>query len=432
MAYTQKEVIEYVKENDVKFICLAFCDIFGTQKNISIMPDELSVAFQNGISFDASAIRGFTSVEKSDLFLFPDPNTLCTLPWKSQFERVIRLFCDIKNPDGTAYIGDSRYLLKQAMDRAEKAGYICQIGPECEFYLFKTDEDANPTDVPYDNGGYFDIAPLDKCENIRREICICLEEMGIFPETSHHEQGPGQNEVDFRYGSPLTAADNMISFKSAVKAIASRNGLFASFMPKPLFQKSGSGFHVNLSLLKDGKNLFTDIGQSDSASAHFMAGVLDKIADMTATLNPLVNSYARLGDSEAPMAISWSHQNRSQLIRIPAAIDSLARMELRSPDPTANPYLVLALIIHAGLDGIEQGLVLPAPISENIYTLSETGKRLPMLPSNLNQALSLMENSAFIKQYLPAQTIQKYIALKRAEWEEAKNSTDSQMYFTLQ
>lgn len=432
MAYTPQEVIEYVNENHVKFICLAFCDIFGTQKNISIMPDELYDAFFDGVSFDASSIAGFCDVEHSDLLLFPDPNTLCTLPWKSQFDRVIRLFCDIKNPDGTPFIGDSRLLLKKAELRAKDMGYRLRFGPECEFYLFKTDEDAEPTDIPYDHGSYLDIAPLDKCENIRREICICLEEMGIHPETSHHEQGPGQNEIDFRYSSPQIAADNMITFKSVVKAIAARNGLFASFMPKPLYEESGSGFHVNISLMKNNENLFHSILEKGSIASCFMAGILDKINVITAIANPLTNSYARLGKCEAPKTISWSPQNRSQLIRIPAASMDGARMELRSPDPAANPYLLFSFIIHAGLDGIEKHLSLPEPVSQNMYDTSKDHSSVPSLPQHLEAALSLMEQSEFIDQYLPSAVKEKYIALKRAEWDKAKTYTDQQLYFAVQ
>ena len=431
MAYTPQEVMEYVNENHVKFICLAFCDIFGTQKNISIMPDELYDAFSNGVSFDASSIAGFTGVENSDLLLFPDPNTLCTLPWKSQFDRVIRLFCDIKTPDGTPFIGDSRLLLKEAEQRAKDMGYRCRFGPECEFYLFKTDEDNEPTDIPYDRGSYLDIAPLDKCENIRREICICLEEMGIHPETSHHEQGPGQNEIDFRYNSPLTAADNMIAFKSVVKAIAARSGLFASFMPKPMYEESGCGFHVNISLMQGETNLFASVLEEGSVASHFMAGILAKIADITAIANPLTNSYARLGKFEAPKTISWSPQNRSQLIRIPAANENGARMELRSPDPASNPYLLFALILHAGLDGIESNMLLPPSMSANMYH-AESAKEVAFLPSHLKEALDQMENSEFIKRYLPESVRQKYIALKRAEWEKSKTYTDRQLYFAVQ
>jgi len=433
-----KEVLQFVKENDVKFIRLAFCDILGMQKNISIMPDELDRAFEAGISFDASAISGFMNVEKSDLFLFPDPSTLNILPWRPQQGRVVRFFCDIKRPDGRDFEGNTRNILKQAIQRAESMGYVCKIGSECEFYLFETDEKGNPTDIPYDNGGYLDIAPLDKCENVRREICLTLEQMGIKPESSHHEQGPGQNEIDFRYSDALTAADNFITFKSVVKAIASINGLFASFMPKPIADKSGNGLHINLSLSKNGFNIFNKDNNGCSSDANsFIAGVLDKILDITAFANPLTNSYARFGSFEAPKYVSWSHQNRSQLVRIPAARGEYARMELRSPDPACNPYLTFALIIHAGLDGIERKLSLPDPIDFNLYEADSLMlENIKALPENLKQALDITLNSDFIKSVLNEEILKKYAEIKLTEWDKYsrgnnKEDVDKQMYFRI-
>jgi glutamine synthetase len=433
-----KEVLQFVKENDVKFIRLAFCDLLGAQKNISIMPDELDRAFETGISFDASAISGFMNVEKSDLFLYPDPGTLSILPWRPQQGRVVRFFCDIKHPDKRDFEGNTRNILRQAIQRAEKMGYICRIGAECEFYLFKTDENGNPTDIPYDNGSYLDIAPLDKCENVRREICLTLEQMGIKPESSHHEQGPGQNEIDFRYSDALTAADNFITFKSVVKAISAINGLFASFMPKPVMDKSGNGLHINLSLLKNNFNIFNS-GNSDYSSyaESFIAGVLDKISDITAFANPLVNSYARFGSFEAPKYISWSHQNRSQLIRIPAATGEYARMELRSPDPSCNPYLTFALILQAGLDGIEKSLELPKPTDFNMYKPSKDKlENIRVLPDNLKHALNILSQSDFVSNILPQEMVSKYLEIKLAEWSKYTQSTDKadidkQMYFRI-
>lgn len=438
MNFTMKEVSQFVQENDVKFIRLAFCDVFGTQKNISIMPHELERAFQTGISFDASAIAGFKGVEESDLFLVPDPGTLSILPWRPQQGRVVRFFCDIKNPDGSSFHSDTRNILKQAEKRAADLNYICKIGAECEFYLFETDEKGNPTDIPYDRGGYLDIAPLDKCENVRREICLTLEQMGINPESSHHEQGNGQNEIDFQYSDALSAADNLITFKSVVKSIAARNGLYASFMPKPIANMSGSGLHTNISLMKFDHNIFkpTDEGLSPIAK-HFIAGILNKISEITAFLNPLTNSYARFGQFEAPKYISWSKQNRSQLIRIPAAIDNYARMELRSPDPACNPYLAFALLIHAGLDGIEQELPLEEPTNFNLYTASkEKTQNLKLLPQTLKDALELMKQSEFVKKIIPQATIEKYYEMKIAEWEKyaysnEKQNIDKQLYFHI-
>lgn len=437
MTYTMKEVLQFVKENDVKFIRLAFCDILGTQKNISIMPDELERAFENGISFDASSILGFMNVEQSDLFLYPDPSTLSILPWRPQQGRVIRFFCDIKHPDKRPFEGDTRNILKKAVERAEKLGYVCKIGSECEFYLFETDERGNPTDIPYDKGGYLDIAPLDKGENVRREICLSLEQMGIQPESSHHEQGPGQNEIDFKYSDAITAADNFITFKSVVKAIASRNGLFASFMPKPIAHDSGSGLHINLSLSKNGFNIFRDDYINSSDAKSFIAGVLDKILDITAFANPTTNSYARFGAFKAPKYVSWSQQNRSQLIRIPAEKGEYSRMELRSPDPSCNPYITFALILHAGLDGIEKRLEIPKPINSNLYiTTGHELENLIVLPQNLKDALDFVARSSFVKNILEETMLDKYFEIKFGEWDRYvkssdKENIDKQIYFNI-
>ncbi|GAE87020.1 type I glutamate--ammonia ligase [Acetivibrio straminisolvens] len=435
MTYIMKEVLEFVEENDVKFIRLAFCDILGTQKNISIMPQELERAFEQGISFDASSILGFMNVEKSDLFLHPDPSTLSILPWRPQQGRVIRFYCDIKHPDGRAFEGDTRNILKKAVERAEKMGYVCRIGSECEFYLFETDEKGSPTYIPHDEGRYLDIAPLDKGENVRREICLSLEQMGIQPESSHHEQGPGQNEIDFKYSDALTAADNLMAFKAVVKAVALRNGLFASFMPKPILTESGSGLHINLSLSKDGHNIFRDRDADSSAAKSFIAGVIDKILDITAFTNPITNSYARFGSFRAPKYVSWSHQNRSQLIRIPAEKGEYSRMELRSPDPACNPYITFALILHAGLDGIEKKLELSEPINHNLYNASgDELREIKALPENLKQALDIASKSSFVKSILGEEMLSKYMEIKLEEWKrysesEDKESVEKQMYF---
>jgi glutamine synthetase len=435
MTYTMKEVLQFVKENDVKFIRLAFCDLLGVQKNISIMPQELDRAFENGISFDASAISGFMNVEKSDLFLYPDPATLHILPWRPQQGSVVRFFCDIKHPDKSDYEGDTRNILKRAVKRAGDMGYVCKIGAECEFYLFKEDEKGNPTDIPYDEGGYLDIAPLDKCENVRREICLTLEQMGIMPETSHHEEGPGQNEIDFKYSDALTAADNLITFKSVVKVIAARNGLFASFMPKPIKDKSGSGLHINLSLSKNGVNIFKN--ENDTSAKSFIAGILDKIVEITAFANPITNSYARFGGFKAPKYVAWSHQNRSQLIRIPAATDEYSRMELRSPDPVSNPYTTFALLLNAGLDGIEKNLELSEPVDFNIYTLSNNELcSLKFLPENLKEALDILSQSDFARNILKEEMINKYLSIKLNEWKmytsnANKEAIEKQMYFKI-
>lgn len=438
MNTTANEVLQFVKENDVKFVRLGFCDLFGVQKNISIMPDELPWAFENGISFDASAISGFRDVTKSDLMLFPDPATLTVLPWRPGPGRVARFYCDIKNPDGSVFAYDSRHLLKKVVGRCESMGYVCKIGAECEFYLFKTDENGEPTKDTLDRGGYFDMSPLDKAENLRREICLCLEEMGISPESSHHERGPGQNEIDFKYSDALTCADNMLTFKSVVKAIAERNGLYASFMPKPLPNEAGSGLHVNISLSQNGLNVFKNVthGKSDTAES-FIAGILAKTAEITLFLNPTCNSYDRFGSFEAPKFISWSHQNRSQLVRIPAAIGERVRMELRSPDPSINPYLAFALIIAAGLEGIEKNLTLPPAVDADLYTADEsvTGS-LALLPGSLDQAVRLAENSPFVKAVIGRDILSRYVEFKKEEAAAFAAAQDKeafywQRYFTV-
>jgi len=431
MNTTASEVLEFVKENDVKFVRLNFCDIFGLQKNISIMADELESAFENGVSFDAHAIRGFRDITRSDLLLFPDPATLSVLPWRPGPGRVVRFYCDIKNPDGSAFAHNTRVLLKRVIKQAEKMGYVCKTGAECEFYLFKADEDGKPSNITLDNGGYLDIAPLDRGEDIRREICLTLEEMGIKPEASHHEQGPGQNEIDFRFSGAVESADNLQSFKSAVKAIAARNGLFASFMPKPLPCAPGNGMHVNLSLLQNGRNIFKNIdeGHSDAAES-FIAGILSKTPEITLFLNPLANSYERLGKLEAPKYVSWSHQNRSQLIRIPAAIGDNVRMELRSPDTSANPYLAFSLIIAAGLDGIENKMTLPPAVDTDLYAADESvTAALARLPDSLDKAVALAEGSGFVKNVIGEELAAKYITAKKNEAGDFAAARDKMKFY---
>ena len=417
MNSTTAEVLEFVKENEVKFVRLNFCDMFGLQKNISIMTDELQSAFENGVSFDAYAINGFRDVTDSDLLLFPDPSTLSILPWRPGPGRVVRFYCDIKSPDGSDFTHDGRSLLKSVVKRAEKLGYVCKIGAECEFYLFITGEDGQPTDITFDKGGYLDMSPLDRGEDIRREICLTLDEMGIKPETSHHEQGPGQNEIDFKFSDVLSCADNFQTVKSVVKAITARNGLFASFMPKPLLNAPGNGMHINLSLTQYGRNIFKNVGEGHSQIAEsFIAGILAKTPEITLFLNPITNSYERFGKYEAPKYVSWSHQNRSQLVRIPAAVGEKVRMELRSPDPSLNPYLAFALILSAGLDGIESNMPLPPAVNADLFTADEsvTGT-LTALPDSLDKAIILAENSDFVKTVIGEGLFLRFITAKKAE-----------------
>ncbi len=400
MKYSKEEVMQYVQEEDVKFIRLAFCDVFGKQKNISIMPEELPRAFEYGIAFDASAITGFGDESRCDLLLHPDPETLMLLPWRPEHGKVVRMFTSISYPDGTPFECDTRSLLKKAVADAQKAGYTFAFGAEQEFYLFELDEKNRPTKIPYDAAGYMDIAPEDRGENIRREICLTLEQMGIRPESSHHEEGPGQNEIDFRYSDALSAADNAMTFQTIVKTIARRNGLCADFSAKPLDDEPGNGFHINMSVkpCEGSENL-----------CYMIAGILDKVVEMTAFLNPTENSYKRFGVDKAPGYVSWSSENRSQLVRIPAAVGEYRRAELRSPDPTANPYLAFAFMIYAGLYGLQNKLDMPNATNINLYkTDSETLAKFQKLPENLSAACKVAAASEFIKAHVPAAILQIY------------------------
>lgn len=436
MNYTMNEVVQFIEENDVKFIRLAFCDIFGTQKNISIMPGELARAFEDGICFDASAFEGFMHIDDSDLLLFPDPATLAVLPWRPSQGRVVRFYCDIRYPDGRPFEGDGRHILRETVKRTRSMNLTCTIGTECEFYLFEQDANGLPTHIPHDNAGYCDIAPLDRAENVRRQICLTLEEMGIQPESSHHEQGPGQNEIDFKYAGALEAADNLITFKSVVKTMANANGLFASFLPKPLAGKPGNGLHINMSLFQNGQNMFRVGPEAHSAICEsFIAGILTRAVEITPFLNSLTNSYARFGEFEAPRFVTWSHQNRSPLIRIPTATGETQRMELRSPDPCVNPYLAFALLISAGLDGIEQKLQLPEPCNVNLFTApNDVLRKLDALPSTLSEAIRIANESTFIRSVLPQRTVDSYLTAKARECQlfaasSNASQTEHDLYF---
>lgn len=400
MKYSKQEVLQYIREDDVKFIRLSFCDVFGKQKNISIMPDELLRAFEYGIAIDGSAISGFGDETHSDLLLHPDSETLMQLPWRPEHGKVVRMFTSISYPDGRPFECDTRSLLKKAMAEAEQAGHNFAFGAEQEFYLFRRDEKGKPTKEPYDEAGYMDIAPEDNGENIRREICLTLEQMGIKPESSHHEEGPGQNEIDFKYSDALTAADNAMTLQTVVKTIAGRNSLFADFTAKPLEKKPGNGFHINMSVK-------TDNGSDNLC--YMIAGVLEKAREMTAFLNPTENSYKRFGSHKAPIYVAWSSENRSQLVRIPAAVGEYRRAELRSPDPTANPYLAFTLMIYAGLYGIENKSELPMVADFNIYKASaEVLAKFEKLPQDMRSACEIAANSNFIKNHIPASILDIY------------------------
>ncbi len=401
--YTKEEVLDFVKEEDVKFIRLAFFDVAGKQKNISIMPTELERAFEEGIAFDASAVAGFEGPESSDLFLIPDPSTLAIIPWRPMTGKVVRMFCNIYRPDGKAYEKDSRALLKNACKKLnEECGIELMIGTEIEFYLFKLDEKGEPTKIPFDNASYMDIAPLDHGENIRRDICFTLEQMGFTPEASHHEEGPGQNEIDFHYSDALTAADNVETFKWIVNTKAASNGLYADFSPKPLAGEAGNGMHINISYRNTS-------GKKDESEKeilkYILAGIYAHIEEITSFLNPTENSYKRLGASKATKYVSWGKANRSALIRIPASKNH-CRLEVRSPDPECNPYIALTFMIYAAIDGIKNKLTLPEATEENLFD-NKTASRLGLktLPQSLEEAKELAAKSQFVKSVLGKMSI---------------------------
>ena len=400
MVYEKEEILQYIIEEDVKFIRMTFCDVTGRLKNVSIMPDELDRAFSYGIAIDGSAIAGFGGEVFSDLLLKPDASTLSILPWRPEHGRVVRMFCSVHYPDGRPFELDTRSILKSAVGAAKDEGYTFFFGPEMEFYLFRLDENGEATKTPYDRASYMDVAPDDKGENVRREACLMLEQMGIRPESSHHEEGPGQNEIDFRYADPLTAADNALTFKSVVSTVAAGNGLCADFSPKPLPDAPGSGMHINLSVRSaDGRDVMPQV----------MAGILEHIAELSIFLNPIDASYHRLGSRKAPRFISWSSENRSQLIRIPAAFGEYRRAELRSPDAACNPYLAFALLIYAGLDGVKKDLPLPAPADVNLFTAPQSvTQAFGTLPGRLDEARQLAKQSAFAASVLPGVLISYY------------------------
>lgn len=409
MKYTVKEVLQFVEGNDVKFVRLVFFDIFGFKKNISIMASELKAAFEKGVPVSARNISGLQSEVDNELLLFPDPNTLKILAWRPQQGAVVRLLCDIRTQEGKRFLGDVRTVLKKAVMHADNMGFSCYAGLECEFYLFKLDDDGNPTRIPQDKAGYLDVAPLDKGENVRRQICLTLEDMDIVPLSSHHESGPGQNEIDFKHSDLLSAADDYYTFKSVVKTAAASSGLHASFMPKPLPEYSGSGMHINLLLKKYKENIFTDYGSgmSDTAKS-FIAGVLRRTAEMTLFLNPLSNSYSRFGSREVPGRSDWSYHDPESLIKMMSVKTERARLVFRSPDPSCNLYLGLAMLLYAGLEGIEEGLKLDESLTGN-------NQQADNLPSSLSQALETARNSSFIKKYIPSKIMTDFINIKNEE-----------------
>ena len=433
MAHSKEDIIRRVKEEDIEFIRLQFTDIFGQLKNVAITASQIEKAVNNQCMFDGSSIEGFVRIDESDQYLYPDLKSFRVFPWRPSQGKVARLICDVYNPDGSPFMGDPRHVLKRAIQKARDMGFDAfNVGPEAEFFLFQTDDEGKPTTKTNDEAGYFDLGPLDHGESTRREICLNLEQMGFEIEASHHENAAGQHEIDFKYADALTAADNIMTFKLAVKTLAQKNGLHATFMPKPIFGVAGSGMHTNMSLFKDGKNVFYDPNDPRGLSKEaysFIAGILAHVKGFTAITNPLVNSYKRLVPGyEAPCYLAWSASNRSALIRIPAARGQSTRVELRSPDPSCNPYLAFAVCLAAGLDGIEKGLTPPAEITENIYAMDAAALEahgIEALPDSLSSAIKALEADSLIMDALGDHVSSYYIAGKRREWREYKTRVSS-------
>lgn len=423
--YTKQDIIRMVEEEDVEFIRLQFTDMFGTLKNVAITASQLEKALNNECMFDGSSIEGFVRMEESDMYLHPDLDTFVIFPWRPQQGKVARIICDIYTADKKPFEGDPRYVLKKAIGHAGELGYRFDVGPECEFFLFNQDEDGQPTTDSTERAGYFDLGPVDFGENARRDMVLTLEDMGYEIEASHHEVAPAQHEIDFRYDEALKAADNIMTFKLAVKTIAKRHGLFASFMPKPKYGVNGSGMHVNMSLSKDGKNIFDDptdeLGLSMEAY-WFIGGIMKHMKGMAVITNPLVNSYKRLVPGyEAPIYIAWSATNRSPLIRIPATRGAGTRVELRCPDPSANPYLTMAVCLEAGLDGIRQKMMPPAAVAENVFEMRLSQKHelgIETLPADLGEALEEFEKDKYLQEVLGRHITEKYSEAKRTEWRD--------------
>ena len=421
--YTKEQILQIIEEEDVEFIRLQFTDMFGTLKNVAITASQMEKALNNDCMFDGSSIESYIKIEESDMYLYPDLDTFVILPWRPQHGKVARLICDICRPDGTAFEGSPRYILKKAVKEAEQLGFDFQVGAECEFFLFQLAEDGTPTTDTTERAGYFDLGPLDQGENARRDMVLTLEDMGFEIESSHHESAPAQHEIDLKYESALKAADQIMTFKFAVRTIAKRHGVHATFMPKPKYGVNGSGMHVNMSLMKDGKNCFADekdgLGLSNEAY-YFIGGILKHVKGMAVITNPLVNSYKRLVPGyEAPVYVAWSAKNRSPLIRIPAVSGEGIRIELRSPDAAANPYLVFALCLRAGLDGIKNKIQPPMSIDKNIFQMTKEERRrqkIDALPANLNEAILEFENDEFVKESLGKEFSMHYAAGKRNEW----------------
>ena len=425
--YTKEDVIRLVEEEDVEFIRLQFTDIFGTLKNVAITSSQLEKALNNACMFDGSSIERFARIEEADMYLYPDLDSFAIFPWRPQQGKVARLICDVHRIDGAPYEGDSRYVLKKAVEHAKACGYVFHVGPELEFFLFDTDDSGRPTTNTSEKAGYFDLGPLDLGENVRRDMVLTLEDMGFEIESSHHEVAPAQHEIDFKYADALSAADNIMTFKLAVRTIAKRHGLHATFMPKPKAGVDGSGMHINMSLSdKEGRNLFADDQDALRLSRdayYFMAGILKHMKAMTILTNPLVNSYKRLIPGfDAPIYIAWSPtSNRSSLIRIPSPRGESTRIELRCPDSAMNPYLALAACLSAGLDGIEKKTGLPACVEGNMFTMEPEELRernVERIPETLGDAIEAYSGDVFMKEVLGEHIYTKYLEAKEQEWRD--------------
>ena len=421
--YSKEDVVRIVREKNIHFIRLQFTDIFGQLKNVTVPASQIEKAVSGQIMFDGSSIEGYTRIEESDQYLRPDLDTFVVLPWDQEAGICARLVCDVYNPDGTPFSGDPRGVLHRVLKDASDLGYTFNVGPECEFFLFRTNAEGKPTTRTNDEVGYFDQGPLDTAALTRQKICLALEEMGFEIEASHHENAAGQHEIDFKYADALTAADNIMAFKLAVKTLAQKDGLHATFMPKPLFGVAGNGMHINMSLFKDGKNAFFDEHdprQLSTVAYQFIAGVLGHVPAICALTNPLVNSYKRLVPGyEAPCYISWSTGNRSALIRVPSPRGNSTRLELRNPDPSCNPYLALSVCLAAGLDGIKRGLTPPQEITENIYELTSLERKargVGSLPDSLKSAIDALRDDELICSVLGTHALLQYLAGKEEEW----------------
>lgn len=440
--YTKQDIIELVKEQNVRYLRLQFTDLLGVVKNVEVPMSQLQDALNNRIMFDGSSIEGFVRIEESDMYLYPDLSTWLVFPWQSGAGTVARLICDIHLPDGTPFPGDPRSILKRQLERARTLGFsTMNVGPEPEFFLFKLDEHGAPTTEVNDQGGYFDLAPVDLGENCRREIVLVLESLGFRVEASHHEVAPGQHEIDFAYADALAAADNIMTFKLVVKTVARQFGLHATFMPKPLYGHNGSGMHCHLSLFNGDTNTFYDAADElglSPVARRFLAGILAHARGFTAVTNPLINSYKRLVPGyEAPCYIAWSAKNRSPLVRIPASRGNGTRLELRSPDPSANPYLAIALMLRAGLDGIERKLTLPTPINRNIYVMNEMERvraGIHSLPPSLREALDELANDEVMRDALGEHAYAHFHEAKLIEWDMFRTVVhpwEREQYLTL-